>query len=135
MLSHKKSHVQLRRCGDFISKVVQIGTPHEIIALQRAKSAIQELLLSANQRIPPTANIYHLSQGEKLMDIDLGTIEVIEPEGSVCSLLMDEGKVFQSNFNPEAVAVVRGDRINDENFFFNFFSNFQFLSLIISKTS
>ena len=81
---------QLRRCGDFISKVIQIGTPDEIICLQRAKCAIEELLASSNVKIPPTANIYHLNQGERLLDIDLGTIEVIEPEGSVCSLLMDE---------------------------------------------
>ena len=84
---------QLRRCGDFISKIVQIGTPDEIICLQQARSSIEDLLVSCNQKIPPTANMYHLNMAERLMDVDLGTIEVIEPEGSVCSLLIDEPKV------------------------------------------
>jgi hypothetical protein len=63
---------QLRRCGDFISKVIQIGTPDEIIGLQKAKPAIKELLQSSSQKIPSTANIYHLQNGERIMDIDLG---------------------------------------------------------------
>ena len=93
---------QLRRCGDFISKIVQIGTPDEIICLQRARNAIEELLVSSTTKIPPTANMYHLNNGERLMDIDLGTIEVIEPEGSMCSLLMDEVEPKASVKRPDS---------------------------------
>ncbi|CAG5094415.1 Oidioi.mRNA.OKI2018_I69.XSR.g13537.t1.cds [Oikopleura dioica] len=71
---------QLRRCGDFISRVVQIGTPNEIIQLQRARNAIDSLLSNSNIDIPSNSTIYHVNHAERLMDIDLGTFEVVPPE-------------------------------------------------------
>ena len=74
---------QLRRCGDFIARVVQIGTPSEIIQLQRAKNAIENLLSTSNIEIPSNSTAYHVNQAERLMDIDLGTFEIVQPEISM----------------------------------------------------
>ena len=40
---HSKDH-QLRKCGDFISRIINGGAPNEIMALKKARLPIKELL-------------------------------------------------------------------------------------------
>ena len=80
---HSKDY-QLRKCGDFISRIIQGGVPNEIMALKKARLPIKELLQSSNTSVPTAATIYQVStRGRQL--IELGTLETIEPENE-CSL-------------------------------------------------
>jgi hypothetical protein len=98
---------QLRRCGDFIARVVQIGTPSEIIQLQRAKNAIENLLTTSNIEIPSNSTAYNVNHAERLMDIDLGTFEIVQPEIS-----MIEESFPESPKLPQTVELKRTDSIH-----------------------
>lgn len=81
---HSKDY-QLRKCGDFISRIIQGGVPNEIMALKKARLPIKELLATSSTSVPTSASIYQIAiSGRQL--IELGTLETIEPENSQCSL-------------------------------------------------